>query len=1769
MNELNDTSVMKNVKDKVANDALRIAIPTNENNKFDEGTSPPIVNNKLTNLQDSIKVTKDRKTRKSFTESLADLTKAMTVDVNIKAKLAENDSRMTLPQFRKWLMSGNINEIYMHGKTNEPYPIRLWLAEDGYSLRYDRIHDYCGLCKRSVHKDHYEGHIDLRAVGEIRRGRKTTNLKRTKKYVDDDDEDEGDEEATYFSLITARQSFDFDCMDTDDFNALMDGLENMLHSYPNRQSNSIANVESIYSEPPTGVVQNVYLFMYNKYMDRFILFCIVTSVLIMAYSGKGADKNALVILGVVEYVVAVIFTIEALLRIWALEGIMPYLKNPWNVLDFTIVCLGWITELPFITGVNFSAFRAFRALRALRTMKYLSGLREVVDTFIATLEGIVLAFFVYMYFCWLFAIFALDVFGNAMNYRCVVPKINSMPNQTYYESRPFKNFNLAVPAMYCTPEAATSGIGTNSSIVDSSCPNNQYCQRVTSLAGGRIGFHDIGTSFLTIMKLASKAPGMSSIMKPIMGSRSDLFIFYFLSITIFVSALVIALFIAIVRVSFIETRKKTKLENEKRNEKISKKLKEEEKEKEEDDKEAANNLKIQGNVNVTEDDGQYKEDNEADLGAGPVVITEGISNDKNNDVSDPSLQAITSKRKDPDYVFGFLPANGFIVNKIRWFILHPNTDAFVMMCICVNCIFLAMDKHPMEAWYRTMLRIVEIFFTFLFLVEMILKMIGLRGVANYLFYDVNYKWNCFDAFIVTITIVDFFMSEFANGFVNISFLRVFRVGRLMRMLRSNKDLMNIISAIINSLPAMGNVLLFMTLIVVLFAILGMQLYGQTFPEENAFVNGVSQKVPVRSNFDSFITSMLTLFKVLTGGGGTWGIMYNAMKTANGPAAPVYFTTFSILSTSILLNFLIVILMSQFAPSKEEKQEMREERTLLMRRRASTKFTGGISLASDEDEDEHGGHSMKKLQTLGAGSNRVQRIKLGWRAIFVPRFISLQRMDYAFGMAPNNQFRLKVTSIVEHPTFEGGIITAIVISSLFLSLESPLYTDPTLHLVMYVADIFFMVIFVIEMLLKIFAYGFILPRKSYLSDAWNRLDFFVIIVSFIGMTGGGSSIGRTLRVGRILRPLRMINRNEGMKVIVDALLRSLTPVLYTVIILFAYFFLFGVLGVSLFMGRFYYCNDPSVSGKSTCVGIFKNKQGVITSRVWSNPPYNFDNIFSAIRTLFEIVAKRGWLQPLYSAMDITDIDKQPSRDNSPGFALYFMFFIFIGANFMLKIFVGIIVGMFRKFSGTALYTDAQLKWLVTKRMIASVKPKFKRPKNKIQAIPHDIVTNKYFEDFMTICIIVQLIFLGTQTATQSLEYTNTLIQVHWVFTVIYLIETVLRLLAFGIKRFASKFWNMWDFLIVILMFVLPFTFNTYKGVGVLRALQFSRITVLLRKFHGIEKLFDVLVKSIPPMLNVTALFLLLIYVFAVLGMQFFATVKKGQTNDIVADFTTFPQAVVSLYEIVAGENWMNFMRDMSISSPACTKTYPVASTNWIGTKTRTDCGDSVFAPIYFFAFFILVFCVFLNLYVATILDTFSAIAATEQKKHHKHAKTEVTITYEDFMAYREVWQHYDPYSTGTVEKSKIKNIVEDLNDREGCSIGFDIIMKKSWLMKLIAKIDLEFKLNKSSSEIPGSPKRGSSGATVVPISPKSGRTEEQLIPFNLLLQKLCQQYVPKDALGAEEYVKERMQGQLIARVISAMKIQHAVRTWLKKKSEGSLIDKIKKQMEEDEAEKGSN
>jgi hypothetical protein len=72
---------------------------------------------------------------------------------------------------------------------------------------------------------------------------------------------------------------------------------------------------------------------------------------------------------------------------------------------------------------------------------------------------------------------------------------------------------------------------------------------------------------------------------------------------------------------------------------------------------------------------------------------------------------------------------------------------------------------------------------------------------------------------------------------------------------------------------------------------------------------------------------------------------------------------------------------------------------------------------------------------------------------------------------------------------------------------------------------------------------------------------------------------------------------------------------------------------------------------------------------------------------------------------------------------------------------------------------------------------------------------------------------------------------------------------------------------------------------MRALQFGRVTKIMRYFRGVKTLFSVLSMSIPAMLNVVVLFILMLFVFSILGMQLFATVKRGVKLDELASFST--------------------------------------------------------------------------------------------------------------------------------------------------------------------------------------------------------------------------------------------------------------------------------------------
>eukprot|EP00330_Aristerostoma_sp_ATCC50986_P012807 CAMPEP_0114575116 /NCGR_PEP_ID=MMETSP0125-20121206/25_1 /TAXON_ID=485358 ORGANISM="Aristerostoma sp., Strain ATCC 50986" /NCGR_SAMPLE_ID=MMETSP0125 /ASSEMBLY_ACC=CAM_ASM_000245 /LENGTH=126 /DNA_ID=CAMNT_0001762603 /DNA_START=769 /DNA_END=1149 /DNA_ORIENTATION=+ len=104
------------------------------------------------------------------------------------------------------------------------------------------------------------------------------------------------------------------------------------------------------------------------------------------------------------------------------------------------------------------------------------------------------------------------------------------------------------------------------------------------------------------------------------------------------------------------------------------------------------------------------------------------------------------------------------------------------------------------------------------------------------------------------------------------------------------------------------------------------------------------------------------------------------------------------------------------------------------------------------------------------------------------------------------------------------------------------------------------------------------KESYFGNAWNYLDFLVVVTSAIDIFTGGGDSGlkslKSLRALRALRPLRVISRNEGLKIIVEALFRILNPLKNLIIIAGVFVVVVANISTSLFKGKFYSCEGLS-------------------------------------------------------------------------------------------------------------------------------------------------------------------------------------------------------------------------------------------------------------------------------------------------------------------------------------------------------------------------------------------------------------------------------------------------------------------------------------------------------------------------------------------------------------------------------------------------------------------
>lgn len=199
----------------------------------------------------------------------------------------------------------------------------------------------------------------------------------------------------------------------------------------------------------------------------------------------------------------------------------------------------------------------------------------------------------------------------------------------------------------------------------------------------------------------------------------------------------------------------------------------------------------------------------------------------------------------------------------------------------------------------------------------------------------------------------------------------------------------------------------------------------------------------------------------------------------------------------------------------------------------------------------------------------------------------ERDSYSLYIFPEgNLFRRACFWFVNQKWFDNVILLFIALNCITLAMERPNIPPWSKERVfLATANYVFTVVFAIEMLLKVVAAGMFYGNDAYFTSGWNIMDGSLVMISIIDLLMGWISessprifgILRVFRLLRSLRPLRVINRAPGLKLVVQTLLSSLRPIGNIVLICCTFFIIFGILGVQLFKGTFFYCEGENIKG----------------------------------------------------------------------------------------------------------------------------------------------------------------------------------------------------------------------------------------------------------------------------------------------------------------------------------------------------------------------------------------------------------------------------------------------------------------------------------------------------------------------------------------------------------------------------------------------------------------
>uniref|UniRef100_A0A8C1UBK2 Voltage-dependent L-type calcium channel subunit alpha n=1 Tax=Cyprinus carpio TaxID=7962 RepID=A0A8C1UBK2_CYPCA len=1323
-----------------------------------------------------------------------------------------------------------------------------------------------------------------------------------------------------------------------------------------------------------------------KPFDIFILLAIFANCVALGVSKPFPEDDSNATnhdLEQVEYVFLIIFTIETFLKILAYGLVMhpsSYIRNGWNLLDFVIVIVGLFSVvLETVThksgettshmpgkpgGLDVKALRAFRVLRPLRLVSGVPSLQIVLNSIMKAMVPLLHISLLVLFVIIIYAIIGLELFIGRMHRTCY-----------YIDDDP-------VPCAF-------AGHGRQCTANGSECRGKWEGPN-----GGITNFDNFFFAMLTVFQCITME-GWTDVlywMNDAIGF--ELPWVYFVSLVIFGSFFVLNLVLGVLSGEFSKEREKAKARGD------FQKLRE----KQQMEEDLCGYMDW---ITQAEDIDEFDEDgNRPSL---PASETASVNTEN-----------IDEEHTDCCYFCVCLLSralrrwNRCIRRNCRTAVKSVTFYWLVLILVFLNTALSASEHYNQPDWLTDVQDIANKVLLSLFTVEMLLKMysLGLQG------YFVAF-FNRFDCFVVCGGILETVLVEMEiMPPLGISVLRCVRLLRIFKVTRHWTALSNLVASLLNSMKSIASLLLLLFLFLIIFALLGMQLFGGKF--------NFDETQTKRSTFDSFPQALLTCFQILTGE--DWNVvMYDGIMAYGGPVFPgmivcLYFVILFIcgncilfylkpVSLAYLLGFHFVYLILSM---KHQQFYSFKFITFIIYIGLIKAFPGNQT-------------HMFCSSLLEEGITQLNV------ADFAPpkeKVLPIPEGSAFFCLSKTNPIRVGCHTVIHHHIFTNLILVFIILSSISLAAEDPIRAHSFRNNVLGYADYAFTSIFTVEILLKMTVHGAFLHQGSFCRNWFNLLDLLVVSVSLVSffLHSSAISVVKILRVLRVLRPLRAINRAKGLKHVVQCVFVAIRTIGNIMIVTTLLQFMFACIGVQLFKGKFYRCTDEAKNTPEQCKGTFVvYKDGdvshpMVRERIWINSEFNFDNVLMGMMALFTVSTFEGWPALLYKAIDANAENHGPIYNYRVEISIFFIVYIIIIAFFMMNIFVGFVIITFRE-QGEAEFKNCELDKNQRQCVEYALKAqplKLYIPKNPVQYKFWSIINSTGFEYIMFVLILLNTVTLAVQHYDQSKFFSYVMDILNMVFTGLFTVEMIIKLMALRLRHYFVDAWNSFDALIVVgsvvdivvtefsVSFSFPYATNktgidmssedsSRVSITFFRLFRVMRLVKLLSKGEGIRTLLWTFVKSLQALPYVALLIAMIFFIYAVIGMQTFGKIAMHDHTQINRNnnFQTFLQAVLLLFRCATGEAWQEIML-ASLPGKRCDPESDCEP------GEEFSCGSNI-AIVYFISFFMLCAFLIINLFVAVIMDNFDYLTRDWSILGPHHLDE-----------FKRIWSEYDPEAKGRIK-----------------------------------------------------------------------------------------------------------------------------------------------------------